>query len=95
MATKKKAKKAKSKRKPNPAFMKAMKPSAALAEIVGAKALPRTEVIKQLWKYIKRHGLQDKKNRRAINADAKLMPLFKKKQVTMFELAKIANKNLS
>ena len=94
MATKKKAK-AKTKRKPNPAFMKAMKPSAALAEIVGAKALPRTEVIKQLWKYIKKHNLQDKKNRRAINADAKLLPLFKKKQVTMFELAKIANKNLS
>jgi chromatin remodeling complex protein RSC6 len=94
MATKKKAK-AKTKRKPNPAFMKAMKPSAALAEIVGAKPLPRTEVIKKLWQYIKRHNLQDKKNRRAINADDKLTPLFKKKQVTMFELAKIANKNLS
>ena len=101
MATKKKkapakkAKKAKTKRKPNAAFMKAMKPSAALAEIVGSKPLPRTEVIKSLWKYIKKHNLQDKKNRRAINADAKLMPLFKKSQVTMFDLAKIANKNLS
>jgi chromatin remodeling complex protein RSC6 len=93
----KKAKKAKTKtkRKPNPAFMKPMKPSAALAEVVGAKPLPRTEVIKGLWKYIKKHNLQDKKNRRAINADATLMPLFKKGQVTMFELAKIANKNLS
>ncbi|TFG51376.1 MAG: hypothetical protein E4H38_01715 [Gemmatimonadales bacterium] len=93
----KRAKKAKTKtkRKPNPAFMKPMKPSAALAEIVGSKPLPRTEVIKGLWKYIKKHNLQDKKNRRAINADAKLMPLFRKGQVTMFELAKIANKNLS
>ena len=91
----KKAKKAKTKRKPNPAFMKAMKPSAALAAVVGSKPLPRTEVIKGLWKYIKKHNLQDKKNRRAINADATLMPLFKKGQVTMFELAKIANKNLS
>lgn len=99
MATKKKAKKAKkatkSKRKPSAAFMKAMTPSAALAAIVGEKALPRTEVIKKLWVYIKRHNLQDKKNRRAINADAKLRPLFKKDQVTMFDLAKIANKNLS
>ncbi len=99
MATKKKAKKAKkatkSKRKPSAAFMKAMTPSAALAAIVGEKALPRTEVIKKLWVYIKKHGLQDKKNRRAINADAKLRPLFKKDQVTMFDLAKIANKNLS
>jgi len=101
MATKKKkapakkAKKAKSKRKPNAAFMKPMKPSATLAEVVGSKPLPRTEVIKSLWKYIKKHNLQDKKNRRAINADAKLMPLFKKAQVTMFDLAKIANKNLS
>ena len=99
MATKKKAKKAKkatkSKRKPSAAFMKAMTPSAALAAIVGEKALPRTEVIKKLWVYIKKHNLQDKKNRRAINADAKLRPLFKKDQVTMFDLAKIANKNLS
>lgn len=95
-ATKKKAKKAtKSKRKPSAAFMKAMTPSANLAAVVGEKALPRTEVIKKLWVYIKKHGLQDKKNRRAINADAKLRPLFKKDQVTMFDLAKIANKNLS
>jgi len=95
-AAKKKAKKAtKAKRKPSAAFMKAMTPSANLAAIVGEKALPRTEVIKKLWVYIKKHGLQDKKNRRAINADAKLRPLFKKDQVTMFDLAKIANKNLS
>ncbi len=95
-AAKKKAKKAtKAKRKPSAAFMKAMTPSANLAAIVGEKALPRTEVIKKLWVYIKKHGLQDKKNRRAINADAKLRPLFKRDQVTMFDLAKIANKNLS
>jgi chromatin remodeling complex protein RSC6 len=95
-AAKKKAKKAtKAKRKPSAAFMKAMTPSANLAAVVGEKALPRTEVIKKLWVYIKKHGLQDKKNRRAINADAKLRPLFKKDQVTMFDLAKIANKNLS
>ncbi len=103
MATKKKAKKkapakkAKkaTKRKPNAAFMKAMKPSATLAAVVGDKPLARTEVIKKLWVYIKKHNLQDKKNKRAINADAKLKPLFKKDQVTMFDLAKIANKNLS
>ena len=69
--------------------------SCGFAPVVGSKPLPRTEVIKGLWKYIKKHNLQDRKNRRAINADATLMPLFKKGQVTMFELAKIANKNLS
>ena len=100
MATKKKAAKKRpakkaSKRKPNPAFMKAMQPSPQLAAVVGNRPLPRTEVIKKLWQYIKRNGLQDKKNRRAINADATLKPLFKKDQVTMFELAKIANKHLS
>jgi chromatin remodeling complex protein RSC6 len=92
---KKKAAKKATKRKPNAAFMKALTPSPALAAVVGDKALARTEVIKKLWVYIKKHGLQDKKNRRAINADAKLKPLFKKDQVTMFDLAKIANKNLS
>jgi chromatin remodeling complex protein RSC6 len=101
MATKKKAparKKAakkSAKRKPNPAFMKPMTPSAALAEVVGAKAMPRTEVTKKIWAYIKRHGLQDKKNRRAINADAKLRPIFKRDQVTMFEMTKLVNKHLS
>ena len=89
------AKKAASKRKPSAAFMKPVQPSAALAEVVGSKPIPRTEVTKKLWAYIKKNGLQDKKNRRAINADAKLKPLFKKDQVTMFDLAKIANKNLS
>lgn len=92
---KKKAAKKATKRKPNAAFMKAMTPSATLAAVVGDKPLARTEVIKKLWVYIKKNGLQDKKNRRAINADAKLKPLFKKDQVTMFDLAKIANKNLS
>jgi chromatin remodeling complex protein RSC6 len=92
---KKKAAKKATKRKPNAAFMKALTPSPALAAVVGEKALARTEVIKKLWVYIKKHGLQDKKNRRAINADAKLKPLFKRDQVTMFDLAKIANKNLS
>ncbi|HMV33955.1 MAG: SWIB/MDM2 domain-containing protein [Gemmatimonadetes bacterium] len=92
---KKKAAKKATKRKPNAAFMKALTPSPLLAAVVGEKALARTEVIKKLWAYIKKHGLQDKKNRRAINADAKLKPLFKKDQVTMFDLAKIANKNLS
>jgi upstream activation factor subunit UAF30 len=101
MATKKKAAKkgakkaTKAKRKPSAAFMKPMTPSPVLASVVGDKAMPRTEVIKKLWAYIKRNNLQDKKNRRAINADAKLRPLFKKDQVTMFDLAKIANKNLS
>ena len=96
-AAKKSAKKAapKAKRKPSAAFMKPMTPSATLAAVIGDKAVPRTEVIKKLWAFIKKNGLQDKKNRRAINADAKLKPLFKKDQVTMFDLAKIANKNLS
>ncbi len=92
---KKKAAKKATKRKPNAAFMKALTPSPLLAAVVGEKALARTEVIKKLWAYIKKHGLQDKKNHRAINTDARLKPLFKKDQVTMFDLAKIANKNLS
>ncbi|HXG43761.1 MAG TPA: SWIB/MDM2 domain-containing protein [Gemmatimonadales bacterium] len=96
MATKKKATKKKAtKRKPNPAFMKAMTPSAALAEVVGAKAMPRTEVTKKLWAYIKRKGLQDKKNRRMINADDALRPVFNgKKQVSMFEMTKLVNRHL-
>jgi chromatin remodeling complex protein RSC6 len=91
---KKSARKA-TKRKPNAAFMKAMNPSATLAEVVGSKPLPRTEVTKKLWAYIKRHGLQDKKNRRNINADAKLRPIFKKDQVSMFEMTKLVSKHLS
>jgi upstream activation factor subunit UAF30 len=93
-AAKKTARKA-TKRKPNAAFMKAMTPSPALAEVVGSKALPRTEVTKKIWAYIKRHGLQDKKNRREINADAKLRPIFKRDKVNMFEMTKLVNKHLS
>ena len=95
MATKKKAKKSGKKRKPNAAFMKPMKPSAALAEVIGNKAMPRTEVTKKIWAYIKRKGLQDKKNRRNINADAALRPIFKKDQVTMFEMTKLVSRHLS
>jgi len=62
------------KRKPNAAFMKPMTPSAALSEVVGSKAMPRTEVTKKLWVYIKKHKLQDSKNRRMINADDALRP---------------------
>jgi chromatin remodeling complex protein RSC6 len=94
-APKKAAKKA-SKRKPNAAFMKALTPSPILAAIIGASPVPRTEVIKKLWQYIKKHGLQDAKNRRAINADDKLKPFFGgKSQVTMFDLTKLAGKHLS
>ncbi|HKV76153.1 MAG TPA: SWIB/MDM2 domain-containing protein [Gemmatimonadales bacterium] len=100
MATKKKAAKRKpakkaAKRKPNAAFMKPMTPSATLAEVIGGKAMPRTEVTKKIWQYIKKHGLQDKKNRRNINADAKLRPIFKKDTVSMFEMTKLVSKHLS
>lgn len=99
MATKKKAKKkatrAKTKRKPNAAFMKPVTPSAALAEVVGSKAVPRTEITKKLWNYIKKHGLQDKKNRRNINADDALRVVFGgKKTVSMFEMTKLVSKHL-
>ena len=93
---KKKAAKKKTKRKPNAAFMKAMTPSAALAAIVGNKALPRTQVIKKMWVYIKKHNLQNPKNKRNILADDKLKKVFNgKKEVTMFELAGIIGKHLS
>ncbi len=83
------------KRKPNAAFMKPMQPSAALAEVVGSKALPRTEVTKKLWQYIKRRGLQDKKKRTMINADDSLKAVFGgKKQVTMFEMTKLVSRHL-
>ncbi len=98
MATKrKKAKKAKKgkKRKPSAAFMKPMTPSAVLAAVIGKKALPRTQVTKKIWAYIKRKRLQDKKNRRMINADALLKAVFRgKKQVSMFEMTKLVNKHL-
>jgi len=86
----------KKKRTPNPAFMKAMKPSDALSAIVGAKPLPRTEVTKKLWAYIKKNKLQDAANRRNINADANLLAVFGgKRQVSMFEMTKLVNKHLS
>jgi chromatin remodeling complex protein RSC6 len=91
---KKSARKA-TKRTPNAAFMKAMTPSSTLAAVVGSSPLPRTQVTKKLWAYIKRIGLQDKKNRRMINADAKLRPIFKKDQVSMFEMTKLVSRHLS
>jgi chromatin remodeling complex protein RSC6 len=97
-AAKKTAKKApvkKSARKPNAAFMAPLSPSPALSEVVGSKAMPRTEIVKKMWDYIKKNNLQDKKNRRMINADAKLKAVFgNKDQVSMFELAKIVNKHV-
>jgi chromatin remodeling complex protein RSC6 len=93
-AAKKTAKK-KSARKPNAAFMKAMNPSPALAEVVGSKAIPRTEVTKKLWAYIKKNGLQDRTNKRQINADATLKPVFGgKSSVDMFSMTKLVNKHL-
>ena len=93
---KKKAAKKRAKRKPNPAFMKPLNPDAALAPVVGTKALPRTEVVKQLWRYIKRNNLQDSQNKRMINADDKLKDLFGgKKQVSMFEMTKLVSQHLS
>ena len=79
----------------NAGFMKPMTPSAALSEVVGAKALPRTEVTKKIWDYIKKNGLQDKKNKRNINADEKLGKVFGgKKQVSMFEMTSLVSKHL-
>ena len=98
-APKKKAaapKKAKAKRKPNPSFMKPLQPSAVLAAVVGSKGLPRTQVVKKLWEYIRKHGLQDSQNKRMINADDKLKAVFDgKKQVSMFDMTKLVNKHLS
>ncbi len=82
------------KRTPNAAFMRALTPSAALAAVVGASPLPRTEVVSKMWTYIKKHGLQDKVNKRNINADDKLRAVFGKAQVTMFELASLIGKHL-
>ena len=90
----KKASKKKSARKPNAAFMAPLTPSSTLGEVVGSKPLPRTEVVRKIWDYIKKNNLQDKKNRRMINADAKLRPIFGKDQISMFELAKVTNKHL-
>lgn len=93
-AAPKKAKTAKTKRKPNPAFMKPLTVSKELAEVIGAKAVPRTEVVKNLWKYIKKHNLQDAKNKRNINADEKLKAVFGKAMVNMFEMTKLVSKHL-
>lgn len=83
-------------KKANAAFMKPLTPSDALAKVVGAKALPRTQVVKKLWEYIKKNDLQDKKNRRNINADANLKPIFGGKgTVSMFEMTKLVSKHLS
>ena len=98
-AAKKPAKKAapkkKTARKPNAAFMKALTPSSTLGAVIGSSAVPRTEAVKKIWDYIKKNNLQDKANRRMINADEKLRPLFGKDQVSMFDLAKILSKHLS
>ena len=91
-----KKKPVKKKRKPNPAFMKPMKISEELAKVVGSKPLPRTEVTKKLWAYIKKNKLQDTVNRRNINADANLKAVFGgKKKVSMFEMTKLVSKHLS
>lgn len=88
-------KKTTSKRKPNAAFMAPLTPSPALAEVVGSKALPRTQVIKKLWQYIKSRKLQDPKNRRNIRADATLTKIFNGKSVvSMFEMTKLVNRQL-
>jgi len=85
----------KSARKPNAAFMKPVTPDTALAEVIGSKPVPRTEVTKKLWAYIKKNGLQDKKNRRMINADASLKPVFGgKASVNMFEMTRLVGKHL-
>ena len=90
------AKKKAAKRKPSAAFMKPVQPSAALSEVVGSKAIPRTEVTKKLWAYIKKNGLQDKKNKRMINADAALKQVFAgKSSVNMFAMTKLVSKHLS
>ena len=86
---------AKTTRSPNAAFMKAMTPSAALSAVIGPGAFPRTEVTKRVWDYIKKNNLQDAQNKRMINADAKLKEIFKKPQVSMFEMTKLINAHLS
>ncbi|MEW5950425.1 MAG: hypothetical protein GX447_02020 [Elusimicrobia bacterium] len=82
------------KSKGNAKFMAPVTPDAVLAEIVGAKAMPRTEIVKKIWAYIKKNGLQDKKNKRMINADEKLSKFFGKKQISMFDLAKLISKHV-
>ncbi|MGN6440147.1 MAG: SWIB/MDM2 domain-containing protein [Agriterribacter sp.] len=85
----------KSARKPNAAFMAPLTPSAALGDVIGSKPLPRTEVIKRIWEYIRKNKLQDSTNKRMINADDKLKTLFGgKTQISMFDLAKIVSSHL-
>jgi upstream activation factor subunit UAF30 len=94
-SAKKAPKKKAGKRKPNAAFMAPLTLSPALADVIGSKPQPRTEIIKKIWDYIKKNGLQDSKNRRMINADAKLKTLFGgKTQISMFELAKVVNNHV-
>ena len=94
-SAKRKAKKSGAKRKPNAAFMKPMQPSAALGAVVGNSPMPRTEITKKLWHYIKRNNLQDPKERRMIVADDKMKPVFGGKgRVSMFEMTKLVNKHL-
>ena len=85
----------KTERKPNAAFMRPMTPSPTLAAVIGAEAVPRTEVTKKIWEYIKKHDLQDPANKRNINADDKLRPIFGKDQVSMFEMTKLISGHLS
>jgi len=94
-APKKAAPKKKSARKPNAAFMKALTPSSTLAGVIGSNPVPRTEAVKKIWDHIKKNNLQDSANRRIINADEKLRPLFGKDQISIFDLAKILSKHLS
>lgn len=93
-APKKAAPKKKAARKPNAAFMAPLTPDSALADVVGSKPVPRTEIVKKMWDYIRKNNLQDSKNKRMINADAKLKPLFGKDQISMFDLAKIVNSHV-
>ena len=87
--------KTRSKRKPNAAFMRPVQPDAKLAAIVGSKPLPRTQITKKLWAYIKKNGCQDKKKRTMINADKSLREVFNgKSQVSMFEMTKLVSKHL-
>ncbi len=92
---KKAAKAPAKKRTPNAAFMKPMTPSSSLAAIIGDKPVPRTEVTKKVWEYIKKNNLQDSAKRTMINADAKLKEIFRKGQVSMFEMTKLINSHLS
>ena len=93
-AVAKKPAKKKSARKPNAAFMAPLTLSDALSKVVGSKSLPRTEIIKKIWVYIKKNDLQDKANKRMINADAALKPIFVKDQISMFEMAGALNKHV-